>query len=103
MAIILPVLKGLCQDVLNHFFATCKITLFLLIFASIKFYDFKKFEKFNTRKQKIAPNLIPLSKTKQEEFLKCSESGCFLNCAHLLNISSCVLKGLCHGSPDHFV
>lgn len=35
MAIILPVLKGLCQDILNHYFATCKITLFLLIFASI--------------------------------------------------------------------
>ena len=40
MAIILPVLKGLCQDILNHHFATCKITLFFLIFASIKFRDF---------------------------------------------------------------
>ena len=73
MAIILPVLKGLCQDILNHHFATCKITLFFLIFASIKFRDFailKKFEKFNTRKQKIAQNLNtrnlkPFSKTKQ--------------------------------------
>ena len=60
MAIILPVLKGLCQDILNHYLATCKITLFFLIFTSIKFRDFrdfKKFEKFNTRKQKIARNL----------------------------------------------
>ena len=45
MAIILPVLKGLCQDILNHYFATCKITLFFLIFTSIKFCEFRDFKK----------------------------------------------------------
>ena len=45
-------------------------TLFFLIFASIKFRDFKKFAKFSTRTQKIVrnlntPNLIPFSETKQ--------------------------------------
>ena len=35
-------------------------TLFLLIFASIKFRDFKKFTKSGARKQKIARKLGPV-------------------------------------------
>ena len=78
-----------------------RLYLILTNLAGIIFRDFcnfKKFVKFNTHEQNIVwnlnmQNLIPyFQKQNNRSFKNVLSLGVFLNCAHLLNISGCILS-----------